>query len=572
MLLALEEYFRSPLPETLASLYDAVNSMDLSLLPRLSLQERFILQASDVKDLFVEKFEAMVQQRIAGDRNSQASSQTSQPQQLRQRYGLPRDTHEFESIVHYNNIPVPVKIPTSISAETVGDFSLIKLIQTFSTPHASSPQPFTTHHPHLTTSGPLTHPIIVLINALLTQKRVIFMGHNLPSSDVAEGVLAACALASGGLLRGFTRHAFPYTDLTKIDDLLKVPGFIAGVTNPTFTHKAEWWDLLCDLPTGRMKISPKIEQAPLTEGLLSFQQAASSGSSGASSLSFGNTGTLGGSLGAGLGGTGFPSIPSGSGDPTGDVAFMTGVLASIADRRGEGAVRAKFRLWVSKFIRLAAAFEEMVYGASALNIHYPVPPSPTITSPTTPSVASPILEPAVTGHGYVWPSQEAKMRELAANATRIDGWTKTRSYYNFVQDFALLFTLQPVQDLDLQHLHDKLSKLRLGSDASAAIYLAICCRIDSYEQVNQLLSVLVNGSPLPATSPAMGSMSATSGLFYIALGLFHPRLDIREAVAELLSRIRNHEAGRHFWNKLGRFEKAAWERVVVARHERVEMV
>lgn len=554
LLLALDEYFRAPVPETLASLYNAVNDMDLSLLPRLSYQERFILQASDVKDLFIEKFDAMIQQRMALDSSSNP-----------QRYPLPRDTHEFESIVKYNNVPVPVKIPTALSPETVGDFSLIKLIQTFSTPHATAPQPFTSHHPHLTTSGPLTHPIIVLVNALLTQKRVIFIGHNLPSSDVAEAVLAACALASGGMLRGFTRHAFPYTDLTKIDDLLQVPGFIAGVTNPTFTHKPEWWDLLCDLPTGRIKISPNIEQAPLTEGLLFFQNA---GSTSASSYTqAGASSGSGAPLGIGHG----PSshlVGPGNGDSPGDAAFMASVLAAISDRRGEGAVRAKFRLWIAKFIRLASAFEEMVYGASALSIHSPPADSPTNSSLSP--LHSPELDPAVAGHGYVWPTNDAKVKELAANATRIEGWRTTRSYYNFVQDFAVLYTLRPIQDLDLQHLHDRLSKLRLGSETSAAIYIAICNRIQTYEQVNQLLCVLVNASISSVSSTTTGS-AGSGGLFYLSLGLFHPKVEVREAIAELLGKLKVHEAGRHFWNKLGRFEKAAWDRIVVAQQMREEV-
>lgn len=566
LLLALEEYFRNPVPETLASLYDSVNSMDLSLLPRLSFQESFILQASDVKDLFIEKFEAMILQKMAKDKTLQLTPETTQSGQ-RPRHALPRDTHEFESVVKYNNISIPIKIPTALSLETVGDFSLIKLIQTFSNPHATAPQPFTTHHPHLTTSGPATHPIIVLLNALLTQKRIIFIGHNLPSSEVAEAVLAACALVSGGLLRGFTRHAFPYTDLTKINDLQRVPGFIAGVTNPMFSGKSEWWDLLCDLQTGRMKISPLVEAAPLTEGVLFFQH----NTSAVASL---NAGGVIGNTGPSAAGSTFPTTPSGSGDATGDAAFMARVLNSINDRRGEGAIRAKFRLWILKFIRLSAAFEEMVYGASALHTHYAgAAKSPTTPgTPSTPGGFDPYaIDPVVTGHGYVWPSNDAKFRELAANATRIEGWSKTRSYYNFVQDFAVVFTLRPIQDLDLQHLHDKLTKLRLGADASSAIYMAMCSRVRTYEQVNQLLSVVAYNSAAPGTSVALGSVGG-GGLFYIALGLMHPKVEVREAVAELLARIRVHEAGRHFWDKLGRFEKAAWERVVVAKQEREEGV
>ncbi|SMR42221.1 unnamed protein product [Zymoseptoria tritici ST99CH_3D1] len=578
LLLALEQYFASPQIETLASLYEAVNSMDLSLLPRLNYLEKSILQGSDAKDLFLEKFEAIIAQRMsegldhAGPMSPLEQTGAGQLQQ-RVRYGLPRDTHEFESVVHYANVPVPVKVPTAVSPETVGDFSLIKLITTFSTPHTTSSVPFAPTHPHLTTSGPSTHPIIVLLNALITQKRVIFLGHNLPSSEVAEAVLAACALASGGLLRGFTRHAFPYTDLTKIDDLLKVPGFIAGVTNPAFSLKTEWWDLLCDLSTGRMRISNTIDQAPLTEGVAFFHQtnhnlnSAANGSTGISSLV-----NAGASLSAGLGGNPVPTNMSG--DATGDAAFMTSVLAAINDRHGELAIRSKFRKWVGKFTRLASSFEETVYGASALHIHNPDSPTNGSFSSDTSPLASPgerlsdQLPLEVTGHGYVWPTVQSKNTELAANSTRIEGWRNTRSYYNFIQDLAAFYVYRPVKHLDLQHLHDKLAKLRLGHEQSANIYLALCGAIRSDQEISQLLAVVANAI---WENKATGSGSGqTPGLLYIGMGLFHPRTDVREHVAELLGRIREHEAGRHFWNTLGRYVRIGWERVMNQKMERLE--
>ena len=413
LLLALEEYFKSPVPETLAMLYDAVNDMDLSLMPKLSLLERHLLQASDSKDLFVEKFEKMVQRRIAQDRGENVADQPfdasrSPPKppgiarsgtkahiEGQSEYSVPRDTHEFESKVMYKGIPIPIKVPVAVMPETVGDFSLIKLIQNISDSHAKSPQPFALH-PHLTTNGASTHPIIVLVNALLTQKRVIFLGHNMPSGEVAEAVLAACALASGGVLRGFTRHAFPYTDLTKIDDLLNVPGFIAGVTNPTFELHPEWWDILCDLPSGRVKISSKIDQSPITEGLVYFQQQNPS-----------YAGLITGS-----------SSSNAANDLTGDVAFMADIMRSIAARHGERVIRTKWRDWVVKFTRIAAAFEESVYGASALYIG---------SDEHEANIAG------VGGHGYVWADDNSKARELAGNVTRIEGWRNTRSYYSFIQ-------------------------------------------------------------------------------------------------------------------------------------------
>lgn len=401
-------------------LFNAVNEMDLSLMPKLSMLEAHLLQSSDNKDLFVEKFEQMIQVRIAEETGDDVADQPLDASQTPAKrpgifrsgtkahiegqaaYVVPRDTHEFESKVMYKGIPIPIKVPVAVMPEFVGDFSLIKLIQNFSDSHAKSPQTFSTPHPHLTTNGAATHPIIVLINALLTQKRVIFLGHNMPSGDVAEAVLAACALASGGILRGFTRHAFPYTDLTKIDDLLNVPGFIAGVTNPTFEHHPEWWDLLCDLPSGKMKISSKIEAAPITEGLVYFQQqnpayanlVYNSSSSSSSSSS------------------------SNNGDLTGDAAFMADILRSIASRAGERVIRAKWRAWVLKFTRIAAAFEESVYGASALYIGSDEHEA-NMTGPG--------------GHGYVWADEATKAKELAGNVTRIEGWRNTRSYYSFIQ-------------------------------------------------------------------------------------------------------------------------------------------
>lgn len=513
LLLALEDYFKAPYPETLASLYNAVNAMDLSLLPRFTLLERSILQASDSKDMFIEKFERMIEQRVA-DEESELTPGTSSPESLtKSRYVLPRDTHEFESKVVYNDIPIPVKVPTVIWPETVGDFSLVKLIQIFATPHSTTPQPFALH-PHLTTNGAYTHPIIVLVNAILTQKRVIFLGHNRPSGEVAEAVLAACALASGGILRGFTRHAFPYTDLTKIDDLLKVPGFVAGVTNPTFANHPEWWDLLCDLPTGRMKISSRVEQAPLTEGSKFFQHQNGNSASGQAS------------------------------DPTGDVAFMDDIQRSISQRYGEGVIRAKWRAYIYKFTRVAAAFEETVYGASAL---YIMGPGEEPTSSPSSTKADPSNLGSLRGHGYVWPDEATKHRELAACVSRIEGWRNTRSYYAFIQDVATSYNATgPIKLMDLQHHHDRLRSLKLPPEEAAAIYLALSHSIRNYAAVCQLLTV---------------TPESQAGLFYVSLGLFHPDVAVRDATVDLLDRIASHEAGRHFWNQVGRFTKLAYFRI-----------
>lgn len=568
LLLALEEYFKSPVVETLSMLYDAVNAMDLSLMPRLSLLERHLLQASDNKDLFVEKFEKMIQMRIAeesgdgvSDQPFDASRSPPKPAGILRAgtkahlegqaaaYSVPRDTHEFESKVFYKGIPIPIKVPVAVMPETVGDFSLIKLIQNFSDTHAKTPQAFPLHA-HLTTNGPHTHPIIVLVNALLTQKRIIFLGHNMPSGDVAEAVLAACALASGGVLRGFTRHAFPYTDLTKIDDLLLVPGFIAGVTNPTFELHPEWWDLLCDLPSGRIKISSRIEEAPVTEGLLFFKQQHPT------CANLVNTSTT-------------ANVSSANSDLTGDNAFMADILKSVAARLGERVIRAKWRDWVVKFTRIASAFEESVYGASVLHMggggsnsgngdtngsnsnlndfdNLAISPTATTTKTPTTTMSPPTAVSAANGHGYVWADENAKQRELAGNATRVEGWRVSRSYLSFIKDVAQLYTIRPLKGLDLHHMHDRLRTQRLTPAQSRDIFLTFARTVHSYDEVCLLLSV---------------APEAHGGLFYVALGLFHKDRDVRTKTTELLERLAEHEAGQHWWRGLSRFEMLAFARI-----------
>jgi hypothetical protein len=34
------------------------------------------------------------------------------------------------------------------------------------------------------------------------------------------------------------------------------PGYIAGVVNPMFAERMEWWDVLCDVATGKVTLNP----------------------------------------------------------------------------------------------------------------------------------------------------------------------------------------------------------------------------------------------------------------------------------------------------------------------------
>jgi hypothetical protein len=87
---------------------------------------------------------------------------------------------------------------------------------------------------------------------------------------------------------------------------------------------------------------------------------------------------------------------------------------------------------------------------------------------------------------------------------------------------------------------------KLTPVASREIYLALSKYTHSYDEICQLLTV---------------APESHAGLFYVALGLFHKERAVRLKVVDLLERISEHEAGRHWWKALSRFEKLAYIRI-----------
>jgi len=100
--------------------------------------------------------------------------------------------------------------------------------------------------------------------------------------------------------------------------------------------------------------------------------------------------------------------------------------------------------------------------------------------------------------------------------------------------------------LDLHHLHDRLRTQKLTQSASGEIYTAFSTAMRTYDEICQLLTVCPESQ---------------AGLFYIALGLFHKDVDVSKKTVDLLERISEHEAGRHWWAALSRFEKLAFIRI-----------
>ena len=89
---------------------------------------------------------------------------------------------------------------------------------------------------------------VKIFSAVWARARIVFCGyaHNgVATEQVVSCVLSAASLVSPSLV-GTLRRAFPFATLADLS-FLQVPGYIAGVTNPVFESKEEWWDVMCFL-------------------------------------------------------------------------------------------------------------------------------------------------------------------------------------------------------------------------------------------------------------------------------------------------------------------------------------
>ncbi|ETS60005.1 hypothetical protein PaG_05996 [Moesziomyces aphidis] len=488
----------------------------------------------------------------------------------------PRDTHFFDTTLVYRSVPLPIRVPLTTFPEEVGEYSLIRLIQTFSGPQSTPSGPV---HPHLHINGPSTHPIIVLFNALVTQKRVIFLGYGQPAHLVASFVLAACALGSGcgAVLQGFAARAFPYTNLLALDELETVPGYIAGVTNPRF-EDLHAWDLLLNVETGRIQVAKDIAPAPTPTSAPSHamqrsatlpREAAGSNSAFGSVSSatgtdlkssadadlaqFGALPTNGtGGIGSAIGNGPVSNKPSSMGgasardrsntaqyDTRSDASntlFMEELQSAIAAHYGERYIRSRVQEYVFHFVQRVARHEEHFCGRTWLG-----------------PACQPFLNGQL-GSGPVYADRDSEMREILSNQMRIEGFRRTIAYQLLADKVREFGGWTPaIRSFDLAHQLGRLrraKKLHVGE--SDLIFQTIAQGVVTHEQIVEVLALLP---------------PHTGGLLPIATGLFHPMQAVRDAVVDFLLRLCQHPVGRKFVQSMHTYQRLAFARLAQERAE-----
>ncbi|KAJ7646576.1 docking domain of Afi1 for Arf3 in vesicle trafficking-domain-containing protein [Roridomyces roridus] len=451
------------------------------------------------------------------------------------RSGATKDTHFFHTMVAYKDHQLPIKMPLFAFPEEVGDYSLITLIKAFSS-QALVTGPT---HPHLHTNGPQTHPIIILFNALVTGKRIIFLGHKKPAGEVSSFVLSACALGSGcgAVLRGFIERSFPYANLNNRDEWEAVPAYIAGVTNPIF-KSSPTWDLLLDISTGSVTVARDIHATyPI------INVAPPLGVPGiARSTTFNTETSLGSEEDISRTANGAKTDFVAKADNNSDNVFIEDIKSAIEYHYGESVVRVRFTEYVLRFVRLASRYEEDTTGTTKLGY-----PSCGFDS----RMPNPRL-----GSGIVFNDEITGRKDLAANSHRIEAWRKTNSYEYICADFRNAQINDAIQGFDVTHQLFRLRNAKSASDAEVStIMRALAENVKTYDQVVELLAYL---------------MPHGGGLLHLAFCLFHQKESVRDATVDLFDQIRAYPVGVLFLQALNHFQRFAYVRQAHAREKRME--
>ena len=116
--MALDNYFEKQEIVILEQLYKSMNSLDISLMPLLSLNEKIILRASDDPLLFNENFLEMEDFARAVNKYNTKLLNNNQIKKI--------DRHFYETNVLYDNgaknpVKVPIKIPMTMFNGEIGD-------------------------------------------------------------------------------------------------------------------------------------------------------------------------------------------------------------------------------------------------------------------------------------------------------------------------------------------------------------------------------------------------------------------------------------------------------------------
>ena len=194
LLFALDTYFSNPYIEIIQTFFESLNSFDMTLLPHPNIIHQ-LLMSRGVLTSTLSINRPMVDYRPS--------------------------SWLFNTNISFYGNKISITVPLYRTPDEIDSTDISLLVKIFG------------------------RDTMKIYNALLSKQRVVFVGYNHAAYDVCQMVISAIAMISPPILN-IIRRTYPYANITDLS-FLSTDGYIAGVTNPLFQERYEWWDLLCSL-------------------------------------------------------------------------------------------------------------------------------------------------------------------------------------------------------------------------------------------------------------------------------------------------------------------------------------
>ncbi|KAG7664844.1 uncharacterized protein J8A68_001602 [[Candida] subhashii] len=258
LLICLDLYFKTDSIEILKNLYESINAKNFII-------SKSIKSISIIKKLLITSIlDLPIHDKIYNDSEFRKRALGIKMNETINEDLFIRKDLSFNSIISFNEMDIPVRIPLLDLPDTIGDY--LNPTDLNFKPNAinilNARLGSNRLHNELTIYGLQTPPIIVLINAVLTGKRIMFVSYEESSGYIIDHILLLLKLITGGgILCGLLTNynIFPIIDVSKIDLLNGCDSFIAGTINPFFKENDKFWDVLYDLDDNELFISTQLE-------------------------------------------------------------------------------------------------------------------------------------------------------------------------------------------------------------------------------------------------------------------------------------------------------------------------
>ena len=253
LIICLNKYFPDNDTAYLQELYDAINKKNLKVSSSISIIRALLL--TSIRDL-------PINETIYSNKKFRSQCLDNKGNENPELF-IRKDL-SFNSIIVFNNMHIPIKVPMLELPDTIGDYlnptdlnfkqNLTNILNAKLASKVLASD--------LTVYSLDTPPLIILINAVLLGKRILVMGYEKLAGEIIDVILLILKIVTGGGILGgllTNYNIFPIMDVSKIDLLEKCSSYLAGTINPFLKNLSKLWDVLYDLDNNEVHLLDKIE-------------------------------------------------------------------------------------------------------------------------------------------------------------------------------------------------------------------------------------------------------------------------------------------------------------------------